>query len=181
MPVEVISAEAAPPAPLNDRQVFRIGELGLAARFDVATELSEMPTVFRLPGSSRSLIGVVNLHGNVAPVFRLHDWLGVSPLPGVRPMMMVFGLGTASAGVVIDGLPSRRKFTAANETWVPNAPQHAALLPFVVASWPDGDTGGDRTWLELDFSSIFRALTSGVEPQAGERAPELTPLAPPLE
>jgi twitching motility protein PilI len=97
------------------RQGYRIGNVCLLTGYDTASELSEMLPIFRLPGTAGWVRGVINLHGNVVPVFDLADLLGSAhrydPKIGLKPMLLVLGHSDSAAAVVIDGLPERRQFT----------------------------------------------------------------------
>lgn len=149
----------ASPVDTIDRQVFCIGALQLAARFDDATQLTEMPPVFRLPGAARELLGVTNLRGSVVPVFRLHEWLGESYDAKARHMLLVFGLGARAAGLVIDGLPTRRKFASgadADGSAADSSAASSAHAPWLVRTWRDD---APHLWHEFDFPRIFASLS----------------------
>src|SRR6187399_3585251 len=92
------------------RQAFRIGHMRLLAPFAIASELTEMPPVYPLPRMPANLLGLVNLHGRILPLFDLAPLLETEHLPREKRMLLVIGHGNNAAGIVIDGLPRRMAF-----------------------------------------------------------------------
>src|SRR6185295_11326262 len=105
------------------RQGFRIGNLRLMVPFDGGSELSEMLPVYRLPNCASWFKGLVNLHGNLVPVFDLAGLLGAGAGGGERPMLLVLGHRENAAAVLVDGLPQRLRFTGAERVGIPEIPQ----------------------------------------------------------
>jgi len=158
----IASADAISPVPAQtiDRQGYRIGQLRLLSKFNEASELLVMPTIYRLPGATREICGVTNLHGNVIPVFMLHERLGqVFEPPSTQEqtqqqMLLVLGHGDKRAGVVIDGLPTRQKFLATDavaDDDIPNQLKHYAY-----AAWRQAGV----LWVEFDHTSLLNELTA---------------------
>ena len=56
-------------------------------------EISEMLPVFRLPNTGRWLLGLVNLHGNLVPVFDLASLVGGTCDTKSKTMLLVLGRG----------------------------------------------------------------------------------------
>ena len=92
------------------RQAFRIGHMRLLAPFATASELVEMPNVYPLPRMPANLLGLVNLHGRIVPLFDLAALFETEHLPREKRMLLVIGHGNDAAGIVIDGLPRRMVF-----------------------------------------------------------------------
>jgi twitching motility protein PilI len=137
-----------------DRQGFRIGELQLLARFDATSELSELPTLYRLPGAPAGIKGLANLHGNVVPVFELAHFFAVMHQPTAKPMLLVLGSGETAAGVIIDGLPERKRFALGDAVGAEQEPQ--ALAGYSLGSYRD-QTG---IWTEFDAALFFENFVS---------------------
>jgi len=154
---EVLPSE---PAKTIDRQGYRIGQLQLLSQFNEASELLIMPTIYRLPGATREIRGVTNLHGNVIPVFWLHERLGQvstefsSQDQTQQQMLLVLGHGDKRAGVVIDGLPTRRKFLATDAAAIDDIPSR--LHDYARAAWRQAD----GLWVEFDHISLLNELTA---------------------
>ena len=82
----------------------------LLAPFATASELVEMPNVYPLPRMPANLLGLVNLHGRIVPLFDLAALFETHHLPREKRMVLVIGHGNDAAGIVIDGLPRRMVF-----------------------------------------------------------------------
>lgn len=136
------------------RQAFRIGRLGLLTPFWVASELTEMPRLYPLPRMPANLLGLVNLHGRIVPLFDLAALFETQHLSREKRMVLVFGHSDAAAGVLIDGLPRRMAFAPETQIVPPALPPAAAAV--VVASYAEG---GD-VWYELDFMQLLDQLVS---------------------
>ena len=147
---------------------YRVGDLCLLARYGVASQLSEMLPIFRLPGVPAGFKGLVNLHGNVIPVFDLTNWLGgnwkgVAHDLARKPMLLVLGTGSESVAVIVDGLPVRKRFlpnTVLPDTEV-EVGRESALQAFVIAAYSEVEEGEQQLWIELDERRLFaRAAAS---------------------
>ena len=157
LPAE-LAALGAPAAPENPndivRQAFRIGHMRLLAPFATASELVEMPNVYPLPRMPANLLGLVNLHGRIVPLFDLAAMFETQHLPREKRMVLVFGHSDAAAGVVIDGLPRRMVFQPENEIIAPALPPAAATA--VVATYAEGQDA----WFEFNYAQLLDQLVS---------------------
>ena len=145
-----------------ERQGYRIGELRILAKFDATSELLVMPAIYRLPGAPDGVRGLANLHGNVVPVFELARWFNVTHDPKATEMLLILGYGDDAIGVIIDGLPVRKRFSPSDEVAVEFG--HARLARFAMAAYRDH--GGDQRdpakpstiWMEFDHQRFFETF-----------------------
>jgi twitching motility protein PilI len=135
------------------RQAFRIGRMRLLAPFDVSSELTEMPTVFPLPRMPANLLGLVNLHGRIVPLFDLAALFETDHLPREKRMLLVIGHGNDAAGIVINGLPRRLVFLPEAQIVPPALP--AAAAGAVIASYQ----AGNDTWFEFDYAQLLEHVS----------------------
>ena len=63
----------------------------LLAPFANASELVEMPNVYPLPRMPANLLGLVNLHGRIVPLFDLAALFETQHLPREKRMLLVIG------------------------------------------------------------------------------------------
>ena len=136
------------------RQAFRIGQMRLLAPFTTASELVEMPSVYPLPRMPANLLGLVNLHGRIVPLFDLAALFETEHLPREKRMLLVIGHGINAAGIVIDGLPRRMVFTPEAQVAPPALPAAAATA--VTAAYADGKDA----WFEFDYAQLLDQLVS---------------------
>ncbi len=158
LPAELAALGAPGPAEVNPndivRQAFRIGHMRLLAPFAAASELVEMPNVYPLPRMPANLLGLVNLHGRIVPLFDLATLFETTHLPREKRMLLVIGHGNAAAGIVIDGLPRRMVFQPENEIIPPALTAAAATA--VVAAYSQGQDA----WFEFDYAQLLDQLVS---------------------
>jgi twitching motility protein PilI len=158
LPPELAALAGAPTGEANPdeivRQAFRIGQMRLLAPFDKASELVEMPNVYPLPRMPANLLGLVNLHGRIVPLFDLATLFETQHLPREKRMVLVIGHGSDAAGIVVDGLPRRMAFLPESRIVPPALP--AAAASAVLATF----VAGKDAWFELDFAQLLDQLVS---------------------
>jgi purine-binding chemotaxis protein CheW len=153
-----LAALTAPAVELNPddivRQAFRIGHMRLLAPFATASELVEMPNVYPLPRMPANLLGLVNLHGRIVPLFDLASLFDTQHLPREKRMLLVMGHGNEAAGIVIDGLPRRMVFAPESRIITPALP--AAAADAAVATY----VHGPDAWFEFNYAQLLDQLVS---------------------
>ena len=137
---------------LQLREGFRIGYLGLMIRYEKGSELIDLPQVFALPNAPGWFSGIANLHGTLVPVFDLARYLDVEHLPDAKPMLLVLSHGIEAAGVVVDGMPVRLRFDAADRA--EGAPIPMALDGCVTGTY----WAGEQTWMDLHVDALLNRL-----------------------
>jgi len=158
LPAELAALTAAGAVEENPndivRQAFRIGHMRLLAPFAIASELVEMPNVYPLPRMPANLLGLVNLHGRIVPLFDLAALFETQHPSREKRMLLVIGHGDAAAGIVIDGLPRRMVFQPEYEIVPPELPAAAATA--VVATYANGQDA----WFEFNYVQLLDQLVS---------------------
>jgi twitching motility protein PilI len=158
--VDATQPEGAPAEPtLVVRQGFRVGNVHLLAAFEQASELMELPRLFTIPRAPAGMLGVVNVHGRILPVFDLATALGTSHLARVKRMLLVIGHGDDAAGVVVDGLPRRMAFAPEDQTFT--APPGDLPQEQLTSTWRQLN----QTWYELDYTRLFDQLSTRTQLQ----------------
>jgi chemotaxis signal transduction protein len=136
------------------RQAFRIGHMRLLTPFATASELVEMPSVYPLPRMPANLLGLVNLHGRIVPLFDLAALFETQHLVREKRMLLVIGHGNDAAGIAIDGLPRRMAF-------MPDASIAAPALPSAAAAALRATyLAGGEAWFEFDYAQLLGQLAS---------------------
>lgn len=136
------------------RQAFRLGHMRLLAPFDVSSELVEMPDVYPLPRMPANLLGLVNLHGRILPLFDLAALFETQHTPREKRMVLVIGHGNDAAGIVIDGLPRRMVFKPDSRILPPALPAAAAAA--VIEAYVQGP----NTWYEFNYTQLLELLSN---------------------
>ncbi|HRD49402.1 MAG: chemotaxis protein CheW [Candidatus Competibacter sp.] len=142
----------APAERQRARYGFRIGGVGLLIGQDTSSEVLERAPVYPLPKAPAWLLGLVNLRGNLVPVFNVKPLLELED--GDAPdksRLLILGGGDKAVGILIDGLPQ----LAATSNALPRLPPlPVALRPYVTKAYMRDNT----VWLEFDHYGFFEAL-----------------------
>jgi twitching motility protein PilI len=138
------------------RYGFKIGELGLLIQPGSGSEVLQMPTIWSLPGAPPWMMGLINLRGNLVPIFELKMVLGLAQRNAeTKPLVLIFDQGDKAVGIVIDDYP--KPLSALN--LLPNLPQLPTALSGHVHK---GYVKDAMIWLEFDQNSFFEELTGNV-------------------
>lgn len=136
-----------------DRYGFKIGELGLLIQLGSGSEVMQMPTIWSLPGAPPWMLGLINLRGNLVPIFELSQVLGLGQRNAeIKPLVLIFDQGDKAVGIVIDDYP--KPLSGLNP--LPNLPQLPTVLKGHVHK---GYVKEGAIWLEFDQNSFFEELT----------------------
>ena len=134
------------------RRGFCVGNLKLLVDLDAASEVVEMPQLFRLPGAPAGVKGLANRYGRVVPVIDLSTVFSLKKELAAAQWLLVCGRGDEAVGIIIDSLPERKKFTQDDEIKL-SAVAHPimAFAKSAYLEWQD-------TWIDLDTEALFAAV-----------------------
>ena len=134
------------------RRGFSIGDLRLLVLMDAASEVVEMPQLFRLPGAPAGVKGLANRYGRVVPVIDLPAVFGSKHERATNEWLLVCGRGDEAVGIIIDSLPERKKFTQDDEIRLSEITHPImAYARAVYLEWQD-------KWIDLDTEALFAAV-----------------------
>lgn len=142
------------------RYGFCIGDLALLVPQGIATEVLDKPRVFPLPRAPRWLAGMLNLRGNVVPLFKLSELPGLEPKPPVPDRILVLGNATQAAAVYVDDLP--RPLTG-KSTFYADDDLPPAFRPFVEPAFYDQG----KNWFELNYRELLLHLSTDGRDEGG--------------
>lgn len=135
------------------RYGFRIGGCRFVHDLNLPVELLELSRCYELPNSGAWFSGLVNLRGNLVPVFDLKGLLGGSGPAGDRQMLLVIGSGDNAAALVIDGTPDHISIEAGARVDepqdVPEILQGHLLGAFQYAG---------EIWYQANYEGVFATL-----------------------
>jgi len=142
------------------RRGFCVGDLKLLVPLDAASEVLEMPPLFRLPGAPTGIVGLANRHGRVVPAMDLSVLFEMSFDRATSSWLLVCGRGDEAVGLVIDSLPERKSFVQDDEIGL-------AEIKHPIASYAKAAyRQGQDVWIDIDteefFAKVFRVEHSSV-------------------
>jgi twitching motility protein PilI len=135
------------------RYGFRIGDFRFVHDLNLPIELMELPRCFELPNSGAWFSGLVNLRGNLVPVFDLKPLLGESEPTEDRKMLLVIGGGERAAALIIDGTPDHISIDAGSRIKQPGP------VPQILRDHLQGAYQyAGEIWYQADYEGVFGSL-----------------------
>lgn len=134
---------------------FQVGNLGLLIARQSVSELSDILDVCPIPFTAAWLIGLINLRGNLVPIFNLHKLLQIKPQGNAKQMLLILGQGEFAGGIVIDELPVHLSFVVEDELQsLPPLP--TALKPYAASGYEKEG----QVWFNFDNVNFFESLAN---------------------
>ena len=138
------------------RYGYRIGDLALLINDGTTAEALEVPVIYPVPNTASWFPGLINLRGNLVPVFDLRSLLGQAANVSPRhSRVLVIDRGERAVGLRIDSLPQARVFGAPVE---PTPPVPEVLQAHLRAVYAD-DTD---LWIDYDLDGLLRRLRARI-------------------
>lgn len=156
-PPRGVTVGIAPIERQRTRYGFRVGGIGLLIGQNTVSEVLEQASVYPLPNTPSWLLGVVNLRGNLVPVFDVKQLLELEEEGAAQEKrrILILDQGDKAVGVLIDGLPQ----TALTSHVIARLPPLPVALQTHVAK-AYGQEG--VVWLEFDHQGFFKALAQHI-------------------
>lgn len=146
-------------APTERRRVrygFRLGNLGLLINQDTVSEVLEQAPVYPLPNTPVWLAGLVNLRGNLVPVFDVRQLLELTDADRqAKRRLLVLDQAERAVGLLIDTLPQVATF---GQPLNRMPPLPVTLRPHVSKAYAQEDT----VWLEFNHQGFFQSLAGQI-------------------
>jgi twitching motility protein PilI len=144
--------ESSPGGELDDGFFgIRIGRLGLLVAVRFYCEVMESVPVYPMPNCEPWFGGLMNLRGNLVPVFDLHHFLGEAPLEPKKRRLFTIDKGEKTTAIWIDGLPQVQRFSQSPEQPSSTPP---TLAPYVDSVYRQSG----QMWFEIRTTQLFESL-----------------------
>jgi len=132
------------------RYGFKVNDIGFLISPEILCEVMKKFTVYPIPNTKHWMHGLVNLRGNLIPVYDLPILLGLSEEPLEHDNLLIIDNGPDSAGILIQSLPQPCDMRGwAELSHVPKLP--AGLSECV----SDAYTKDDVIWLGFNHKEFF--------------------------
>ncbi|MEZ5671451.1 MAG: chemotaxis protein CheW [Thiotrichaceae bacterium] len=133
---------------------FHVGNIGLLIGEHAISELVEPKQVCAIPNTASWLLGLINLRGNLVPVFDLNMLLNIERKQQKKRMLLILGSGEYAGAILLDELPIHLVFTLEDKLEnLPPLPQ--AIKPFT----HNGYEKGGEVWFSFDHHGFFESLS----------------------
>lgn len=129
---------------------FKICGVGFLITPEVLCEVMKNTVVYPIPNTKEWMRGLVNLRGNLIPVYDMSILLGLTDEPMKHDNLLVIDKGPASAGILIESLPQPCDLNGCAELkHVPKLP--AGLSDYVSEAYSKDDV----IWLGFNHKDFF--------------------------
>ena len=135
----------------NTRYGFHLGKFGFLIKEDTLSEAMLPITVYPIPNTVNWVQGLINLRGNLIPIYDLKALLAFDE-PLDKAMFLILDQGEQSIGLVVDGLPVLINTEHVLEP-LPRLPE--PLNEYVNCGYSDRN----KLWLEWDHQHFFQSLS----------------------
>ncbi|MEZ5582094.1 MAG: chemotaxis protein CheW [Candidatus Competibacteraceae bacterium] len=137
------------------RYGFQVGDIGLLINQDTTSEVIEQIPVYPIPHMPYWLPGLINLRGNLIPVFDLKQFLGLEHDSQQKQWLLILGADDQAVSLFSDGLPRVVDIAHPLER-LPPLPM--ALRPHIVRAYAYEGI----IWSEFNHEHFFRALAAQI-------------------
>lgn len=137
------------------RYGVRVGSIGMLLPHDTVSEVLVHEVIYPIPNTASWFSGIINLRGNLVPVFELKRLLDAAAEADRNPMIAVIDKGEKALGFEIDGFPNPVS-TGVPLTQMPPLP--GILQKFANAAYLSDDT----VWLDMDVRDFVSSLCGGI-------------------
>lgn len=154
----VMPASTLQPEVATRRLGFYVGNIGLLVAQRAICELTDIQQICAIPNTAVWFLGLINLRGNLIPVFDLKMLLQLEEKQVEKKrMLLILGQGEAGGAIVIDGLPTHITLTN-NDKLKTLPPLPAAIKPFATSGF---EKNGEM-WFNFDHLGFFQSLAAKV-------------------
>ena len=141
----------------QQRHGVTIGPFSILLPANVVSEVVKGSTVYPVPKTAGWVKGLLNLRGNLVPVFNLAEHFDADCEAPKAPQILAVGKAEHAVALIIDGIPR----LASTHRSI----SHSTLpLPEAIRSHVRGAFVEEESmWLELDISGLIESLTDQME------------------
>jgi twitching motility protein PilI len=136
---------------------FKVGNLGLLIMQNATSELTDMLAICPVPFTAQWLLGIINLRGNVIPVFDLYMLLQLEKPKSKKTRLLILGRGEQAGALLIYELPLQLTFTDLDKL------DHLPPLPNAIKAFAtSGYEKNGEIWFNFEHQGFFESLTGKV-------------------
>ncbi|HED34553.1 MAG TPA: hypothetical protein ENJ08_10100 [Gammaproteobacteria bacterium] len=132
---------------------FTIGHIGFLIAPSTFSEIVRNVSIYPIPNTTQWMKGLVNLRGNLVPVYDLTLLLGYPPQQSDDINLLVLGKDSMAVSILVDRMPA--PCDTGNWDIIAEIPEHLASLKDYVSKVYSAD---EKIWLEFNHSDYFKSI-----------------------
>jgi len=139
------------------RYGFVIEKIGFLIALNTLSEIVINTKIYPIPNTQEWMKGLINVRGNLVPVFDFSLLLGFSVKPQEQKKLLVLGKESQAIGLLIDGLPQ----ACDTSQWrkVSCLPNQVSVLEKYIANAYSSD---DAIWIDFNQDDYFKSIRDEV-------------------
>jgi twitching motility protein PilI len=145
-----MTLEKQPPSKNKVRYGFQIGNLNFVYGLKISCELLRNSSIYSLPNTPKWMLGLINLRGNLVPVFDLEEYFDFETLADQHQLLLVLGKAEKAVAFRVKHYPQLLD-NLIQEAIIPKV--MPKIENFIIAAFSD-----QKIWLELDKEKFFSRL-----------------------
>ena len=134
------------------RRGVTIGPFSVLLPRDIISEVVRDSTIYPIPKTADWVKGLLNLGGNLVPVFDLAGHFDATANPPESPEILAVGKAEQAVALIVDGLPESA--STSQPTSHSTLPLPEGIRTHVCGAFVEEE----NTWLELDLSGLIESL-----------------------
>lgn len=158
--IEVVGADTVQDQNVSTRYGYKVKDMGFLISENTLCEVVKYPEVYPLPNTNKWLRGLVNIRGNLVPVFDFSLLIGVTEDSSDIENLLVMGNAEKSIGVLIESVPVVCDVDNFNE--IDNIKNSLnGLEDYIEKTYIDEKT--NIIWLDVNEDKYFESVKDKVE------------------
>ena len=139
------------------RHGVTIGPFGVLLPRGVVSEVVRGSTVYPIPKTADWVKGLLNLGGNLVPVFDLASHFDGTVEPAESPEILAVGKADQAVALIVSGIP--KVASTGRRISHSTLPLPEGIRNYVHGAFMDGE----NMWLELDLFGLIESFTDKME------------------
>jgi len=134
--------------------------IGFLIEENTQSEITSNLEIYSLPNVPKWVLGLINLHGNLVPVFDLRSHLQSTHQTVMNTHLLVMDEGERAVGIYIDTLPRALQL---DPEGMPVAQVPESLPNILIEYVRTAYDIDNEIWLDVDYGSLFSCLTQSLK------------------
>lgn len=139
------------------RHGVKIGTFSILLPSDTVSEVVKGATIYPIPKTAEWVKGLINLRGNLVPVFDLAEHFDADEETSESTQILAVGKAEQAIALIVDGIP--KLASTDHPISYSTLPLPEGIRNHVQGAFMEDD----NMWLELDLSNLIDSLTDEME------------------
>lgn len=144
---------------LSTRYGYIVKDIGFMISENTLCEVVKSPEIYPLPNTKQWLCGLVNVRGNLVPVFDFARLISLASESTSHENLLILGSGEKAIGILIDSVPRVCEMAEFKKINKINSEMNG-LEDFVESTYMNDETG--MIWMDINERKYFESVKNDV-------------------